>query len=678
MISKFPYWRQCLLVGSAMLFWALGTCAYFAIYASYPIVDCGADAESVTAAHNSFEVFVRAIWGALSLFAFSIDSNAVDGWLEVAGNASHWPVWMLSAAALGAGMWTINFAMQLLLNSCKAWFRRYRNSGRHYDSLYIFWGINRRSLKLAEDINKEDAKGYCVFVVNPAADNEESHGVEHLLDDSKKRSELQKQIGSVRGSILVTKQPISDAEIDENTWKKMGIRLMERYIQHANRIHVLLLGDDENANIYDALRMDNEVLWGDSEKYKHVTVHCLARRSSANRVMEDVTSRSVIEIVDSSHLAIELLKQDPQNHPVRFVNTHDGVVYSPFRSLIIGFSECGQDALRFLYEFSALVSKDSLADKEADTRSPFYCDIVDKQLDASAARWRHHAQGMFTKQNSDQSPCITFHPVDYQSPDFYTRVLDPIIKELNYIVIAVGDDKAGITLAVDILQYAIKSGRVASLQSDDNPEKKFRIYVRSYDPNMYDYIKTIAAYYNEQTEFISIFGAEQEVYTMNIMIAETLKQKAMEYQYNYHKAANKHFDWEKRPIAENKEKDWEDRRTEVFGKKTMEGIQNLRRMESQDFANALHIETKKYLKSYGATPLRLAQTEHLRWEAAHEIMGYSSYCPNGKSKDILHYGHSNMVPWKELDGDSREYDFLTFSELYSKEALDKAINEAKI
>ena len=110
----------------------------------------------------------------------------------------------------------------------------------------------------------------------------------------------------------------------------------------------------------------------------------------------------------------------------------------------------------------------------------------------------------------------------------------------------------------------------------------------------------------------------------------------------------------------------------------MEGIQNLRRMESQDFANALHIETKKYLKSYGATPLRLAQTEHLRWEAAHEIMGYSSYCPNGKSKDILHYGHSNMVPWKELDGDSREYDFLTFSELYSKEALDKAINEAKI
>ena len=36
-----------------------------------------------------------------------------------------------------------------------------------------------------------------------------------------------------------------------------------------------------------------------------------------------------------------------------------------------------------------------------------------------------------------------------------------------------------------------------------------------------------------------------------------------------------------------------------------------------------------------------------------------------------------MIPWRELFGDIREYDFLTFNELYTIEELADAIQDAR-
>ena len=145
---------------------------------------------------------------------------------------------------------------------------------------------------------------------------------------------------------------------------------------------------------------------------------------------------------------------------------------------------------------------------------------------------------MFHSKNPDGSGRISWHPIDYSSPEFYQTVLDPHIHELNYVVIAVGNDQAGITLAADILRYAIKCGRV----DYNNPGNKFRIYVRSYDPDKYAFLHEVTKYYNREGRekeeiLINIFGGENDIYTAGMLIDDELETQAKQYADNYNKTS---------------------------------------------------------------------------------------------------------------------------------------------
>lgn len=642
-----------------------GTTAYYVMYSSYP---------KQSPRKTEKELWTRSVLSSIQLFAFSIDSNAVDGWKAHAQLVNTKVSDQLHYSAVCAGIWTIFFVVLLLFKSLWLWIIRHLFSQWIRRDLYIFWGVNRRSIQLAHEINEWRNT---IFVVQPnEKDSNTIEGLEQILNKSQYRNEIRQQIGSYKASILIATKPITETTSLSywKTWRNVGLSLMCRYIMRTTRnVHIFLLGDNESQNIYDSLRLADLSLWNTCVRnHEDVTIHCLARRGNANRLIEDVTANSVIEIIDSSHLAIELLKKDSKNHPVQFVEQskdNPGTVSSSFNCLIVGFSECGQDALRFLYEFSAFVDAESKT--KEDIRSPFYCDVVDKQLPPSAARWMNHAQDMFYNNKMRGEKRITFHEKNYGSKEFYNDVLKVIIKKLNYVVIAVGDDKVGITLAADIMRYAIKMGRLTKKMNYYLNIDKFRIYVRSYNPDMYEYLKTIASYYNEGGEYISIFGAEHELFSYNMLVDDSLKTQAQEYQFNYHWMAAKQFEWENKP-KETKEKDWSVRRKEALKSGMMSKIQDLRRQESQDYANALHLETKKILKLYGASPLRLAQTEHLRWWAAHEIMGYKY----DAKKDITLYNHDCMKPFSELTDTARKYDFLTFNQLYKAEDFDKIMNDA--
>ena len=720
-MKKTPFIRLRWLLVCGAIIWAIGTIAYYFIYKSYPATEC---CGTVTNAHTYFEIFVRSLSSAFALFTFNIDSNAVDGWLQVSNNASHCPSIILHISAILAGLWTIFFIIQLLWQTIQTWKSQWVNSRKQHNKLYIFWGINSRSIRLARELSNETTD-YCLFVVSPNSQENDAHGIERILARSRQRSEMHKSIDGCNASILIAEQALTElTTISADTWRTTGIRIINRYIKNTtSSIHVLLLGEDENANIYNALRLANKTLW--ANKFDLLTIHCHARRSNVNRTIEDLSEQNKIKVIDSSYLSIELLKKDVKNHPIQFVKlseTNIGTVETPFRSLIIGFSECGQDALRFLYEYSAFVDKDN-TDLEDDKRSPFYCDIVDKERDSSAARLFNHARGVFEENYTNGKKQISFHKIDYTSKEFYENVLKEIIGELNYVVIAIGNDREGITLAVDILRYAIKSGR-------DMKDIPFRIFVRSYEPNMTDFLHQIAKYYNdslkkknnESTEniLIQIFGDEKDIYTKAMLIDYKLDQQAKTYKKKYDEAHRKHniftifnlLQKEKLEIEEIKwigaiskrinntdiklseaekikyeayihkaellEKDKDDDDETPLSKRL-----NTLRTYSQDVSNALHFYTKEEIKDHydkeqKQVPLvRLAQTEHLRWIAAHEIMGYRPYPPKKEGKDILHYMHACMIPWRELLGNSREYDFLTFNELYTQEELSAAIQEAK-
>ncbi len=644
--------------------------SYYQIYASYPHSNC----DTITAPlHTEWELQTRSIFSSISLFAFSIDSNAIDGWIAESNAEDTQVSETLHKCATAAGVWTLVFVFILLFRAFHLWFWRVIRSMLLHKNLYVFWGINQRSIRLAAELSRKDIFSRILFVTEPGdMPNDVSQGLSQILHRSRRRNELQKAVGLAKASVLITEKPITDFEaINMWTWVSMRLGIMWGNIfLTCGKIHVMLLGEDETKNIYDALALSNAKLWGCSCYYDKLTIHCHARRGNANRVIEDITAKGVIEVIDSSHLSIELLKRDVKNHPVSFVELSDknpGTVASPFRSLIIGFSECGQDALRFLYEFSAFV--DEKCGKDEDIRSPFYCDIVDKQFDAASARWINHAPGVFRNNDTKGIKKITFHPkMDYGSEEFYKEVLSQIISELNYVVIAVGDDRAGITLAVDILRYAIKTGRV----NYENTGHRFRIYVRSYDPNMYDYMNKIANFYNQKGKdvFIQLFGAEKDLYSKEMLIDEALRKQAKHYSdaynvaYNEQKQKNKEaFDDSSPDLPECPVRDKIDKR----------------RKDSQNFANALHLMTKGYIQAKSKRPVpivRLAQTEHLRWWAAHEILGYRCLNEENNEKDILIYVHNCMKPWSKLRK-AQVYDFLTCNKLYTKDELTEAIEKVE-
>ena len=465
---------------------------------------------------------------------------------------------------------------------------------------------------------------------------------------------MYKRIDGCNASVLIAEHALSESTaIHTDTWNTIGIERINRYIKNTtSAIHVLLLGEDEDANIYNALHLADKSLWAD--QYDKLTIHCRARRNNVNRTMEDVTEKSVIEIIDSSHLAIDVLKHDVNNHPVNFVDIENGMVSSDFNCLIVGFSECGQDALRFLYEYGAFVDSKSITSNDKKMkikRSPFHCHIVDREINAAAARWIHHAQQMFENTNAKDDKMITVLEKDYADKEFYTA-LDKIIDKLNYVVIAVGDDKEGVTLAVDILRYAIAHGRIKL----NNSNEHFRIYVRSYDDNMLEYLTEIEKHYNMDNEqLICIFGKEEDIYTKRILIDDNFTELSKKYQHQYEDCRVKHNIGESNPTY------WDERRTQTFEKakkgNALKELQNLRRQESQDRANALHALTKLAIKDAAgetqATNLeeKMCWLEHIRWQAAHEIMGYQL-----GEKDIQRYKHNCMIPWEELDTDTREYD----------------------
>ena len=104
----------------------------------------------------------------------------------------------------------------------------------------------------------------------------------------------------------------------------------------------------------------------------------------------------LVKVVDSSHISVELMKQKVELQPVSYVEVNpDATVNTPFKGLIVGFSEVGLDALRFLYEFGAFVKTGSTWNNVE--RSPFHCDVIDKKMDELAGLFIANAPSISIK-----------------------------------------------------------------------------------------------------------------------------------------------------------------------------------------------------------------------------------------------------------------------------------------
>lgn len=179
-------------------------------------------------------------------------------------------------------------------------------------------------------------------------------------------------------------------------------------------------------------------------------IYIHARRDANNEVFDhysqydEESHRMKIKIVDSAYLSVATLKQDERTLPVNCIkiDKSTGLVDSPFTTLIVGFGGTGQEAFKFLYEYSAFIGSDM-------KKSPFKCYAIDGQMNRIARLIREKMPAI----GEDELSLIQ---AAVDSEEFWDKVRT-IIKELNHVVIALNNDVIGLSLAVNLFKCALRN-----------------------------------------------------------------------------------------------------------------------------------------------------------------------------------------------------------------------------
>ena len=606
--------------------------------------------------------------------------------------------------------------------------------------LYVFWGMNDATYCLAKDIirtkHDTDARIIIIRVNNDKEDSNKRIGWDRLFsflsltnNNLDNLQELQKK-GCLTNSTFGTLTDVKASQGNDLIRGELRLSSLVKLMNHTTgKVHMFLLNDDESFNIQAVGNLKRDDSVNSFANQGKIKFYCRARYNSVHRVIEDEPTHENIEVrvIDSAHLSVEMLKLRENIHlqPVNYVTVEeDATVSSPFNALVVGFSDVGMDMVRFLYEYSAFVKKGS-----TDTNvmpSDFHCDVVDKEIPALAGQFVANAPAIQprlhlkreTAKDDFRLSTIELYEMDCQSVKFYNYLQD-WLPQVNYIVLATGDDELNMSHAIRLFRLAIRYGTDIS---------RLRIMVRvRNDEN--GHLKKIAEHYNrlwaaecESTDKdkrhqhvieattvidspITLFGSTESIYTFDHIVNESLKESAKRFKEKYDLSLIEL----QRVAGTNTDTyiSWDDEQNQYMQltgdckgySPTYSGMMRLRRVQSQNTANSLHAATKVELakralkeqydliKLHGLTrkaneieyqwrdhsgePIKhiqrvmdvLAQTEHLRWVASHEILGYQEYQPrdpqNPGKKDEARLLHGYMCNWCLLSTETKSYDYNT-------------------
>ena len=299
----------------------------------------------------------------------------------------------------------------------------------------------------------------------------------------------------------------------------------------------------------------------------------------------------------------------------------------------------------------------------------------------------------------DIDALVDLYSMDARSVEFY-RLIEAKISDLNYIVLAMDDDEENISLAVRLVRLALR-------QKDDCSFNRMCVMVRvQHDED--GHIGRIAEHYNRlwtaqrhtnykdaagnwirnnqetiRKDFqskspIVIFGSEHDAFTYDNILNDRILMDAKKYYENY-LMRDSHKESKGRKIDHDA---WDKRHGQMMQTNsrqtyspTYSGVMALRRMESQDIANSKHKTTKQILYSRAKSKWQsgnskpeewkraearifevLAQTEHLRWNASHELLGYQCKCKEGEKNETKMW-HGCLRPWTELTEQTQGFDY---------------------
>lgn len=616
---------------------------------------------------NMVTLLLRSV---LSSFEMFLSKSNLIG---IAGNCKKNEVYMLCFAIIHTLALTIStlFAVLCFGKRIQYWCRgkKWRLIGSRAVT-NVFWGFNERSFVLAHDIaNKSTTKERFIFVDFPLHEESPSKGQSFsgILGLFSYKINALRQMSGLRNSIMMRSslRPSSVQNINTDFFDAMNIYRLKQILDKSKEIRFFILTDDEDANLKAALNMLNHNVC-ENKKFK---IYCSARKTKLNRLIEE-TKVEHLKFIDDSRTSITQLKMDHDKggHPIDYVDIDKerGVVTSEFKALIVGFGTTGQDALRFLYEFSAFTGIDQ-------KKSPVQLHVVDCNMDKLKGGFYQEVPGMSMLEGKE----IFLHNLNFNSMEF-NQFLDTNINELNYVIIATGNDDQNIEFASAIMDKAF-SQRPATA-------RRLKVFVRMYsEANRVKFDSAINVYapFGKKENYLPLefFGDTKTLYTRDVIINNRYEQQAREFYKAYCKATSSSDSWEDRAEKEKNK----------LGVERIYGMRSLRRKEGQDKANCQHCYTKQRLLNLenrngslelpewtdkesildheGATEnhwlvclYNVAICEHLRWNASHLMMGYVPMTPDVKKRfdgtcDERTKQHICIVDWNQLPCGTQRYDY---------------------
>lgn len=650
---------------------------------------------------NWVALFLRASLSSVEMFVSHSDL------LEV-GESWHRSAWYMTffsithfLAVLISGIFIVK-AFELKIKSrCRL--REWRKESAQ--TLYVFYGKSRASLHLAKKVSESIKKNKESININNEQNKKVSERIVFIYDEKSEQSTsalsgLRYSFSHLMGHRLV------DNSFEELVVEDWGGIILSSSTQSLCSVlkkiprketKYIFLSDNEKENIDSYKNMLNVGLLDDVT----ATCYCHAARTAENKALikirhknegkDSVKMEPNLYLIDSSYLSICELKQTPLAHPVNFVNIQKGgIVADPFNALVIGFGETGKEAMSFLYEFSAFLGAD-------DLRSPYKLIAIDSNMDQ--IKGGYYAQRPALKSNGN----LELLKVCVNSETYWDIVTKIISRGLNYVIISLGNDELNIKTALELYEYVMRyATNVGGKFSYNNG--KFVIYVKVLD-NRYEYLRDEVY----DANVIRFYGKEELIFTKDNVFNEKHEEEAEIFEKAYIQAKSKN------------EKN-----------KTKTGIEILRKTErsvSQNLSNSYHGATKinlltagipeeshevflKRLSSMKRVPedikdfegtywyeenkvrqddetllmTNIAKCEHLRWNAAIEMLGYEKNEDDCFSCCEFVMKHNCLTTWDGLhqiwlksllenktDKEYKRYDYDTVEksiQLYLKEKGD--------
>ena len=541
------------------------------------------------------------------------------------------------------------------------------------DVAHVFWGVNEQTCLLAEDIRRNHPDDIIIVI--------------DVDDESEENAHQKTTLSHITNTITITSSEVArfnaiDALVDhcyygpaalngqraDDVFGALRLKNIGVILRKCGKSNFYFLSDDESQNISGALNLQQDKMLSSMEKNKPV-IYVHARRDSNNEVfdhysMYDSSSKRMqIKIVDSAYLSVSTLKQDFETLPLKCMNIDQGtgLVDSSFNALIIGFGSTGQEAFKYLYEYSAVIGPDM-------KRIPFNCYAVDEKMDKIAGLVKQQMPAI----GADELELI--HQ-NINSESFW-ETYKSLVADLNYVVISLNNDVESLTLAVNLFKYALK------WRTENSGVLKFmiRCYDDSNENRMSEVIENLNSSVEGKGVEIRLFGRAKELYSCKSILLDEVLLKAKEFNNVYEGATSSADEQWKKNFGEMEI----DRLVVRKNLSRYHAIYDVNRRIAQNLSNSLHCQTKLMLlgltgqemsdrleKLYRSVSTRKINTtvydcpeetavllinvaivEHERWVASHKLMGYT-YAP---LTDLARKHHCCICPWYDLDEPTQSYD----------------------